>query len=110
MILEFGSAQITFDVDADGWCKVRLVRDGQETFLGAESWRIIRERLLKCFSTPCLAQDHEWVLSLSEAHHTLYRRESNGELELCWQDPKANFLPGIMLSLKAQSEAVSKLR
>ena len=86
MEIEFGISKLIFSVDENGWCMIVLKRNREKIFLGAECWKFLYCKLHKCFSEECLAVEPEWVLTLSEAHHSLYRCLTKQGLELRWHD------------------------
>ena len=51
-------------------------------FLGAECWQIFCQKLHNCFLQECLAVDPLWVLTLWQAHYSLYHCLTEQGLEL----------------------------
>lgn len=65
------SFELTLESDAAGWCQVSLRADGGGRILGADVARIIVERLIAGLREPGVDLP-KWVLSLAEAHTSLY--------------------------------------
>lgn len=92
-------------VEENGWTKCYLSKQGSETFLGADTISNIASRLLGNLTEAEVepsgeidGQSVHWVMSLSEAHHTLYYYRQGIDRILLWQDAQANLIAKSMLS------------
>lgn len=92
-----GDDVLSFQVENGQWCKCYLQTQSERRFLGAEVCDVLISRLERVFDkeagstagaidgTPV-----RWILSLSEAHHSLYATTPDKEqVHLFWQDPQA---------------------
>ena len=62
---------LVLDIEQSGWCRVSLGADGGGRDLGADDERIVVERLVAGLQEP-MSGSPRWVLSLAEAHTSLY--------------------------------------
>lgn len=98
---------IEIDTTSPNWCKCWL-RNGEDvTYLGAESLKYLRDHLLRSFDASpkegsSSLQGHKvgWILSLAEAHHTLYMSIETDDRVLFWQDKNATVINTTRLSQK----------
>jgi len=90
-----------------GWCQIELVTGSTRTILGSESTDVVREALIRATDsrlrgTPCGTIDGcsvLWVLSLSEAHGSVYAADV-GESRLLFVQASTGMTIG-RLSLSA---------
>lgn len=89
MLINFGATRFRFEVDESSWCRVFFNGEGGERFLGALSFESLCKRLCSSLEIQDAGGEWEWVLTLSERHHSLYRRATSSGLSFCWRDGKA---------------------
>lgn len=96
---------IYVDTTDSRWCKCWLIKGEEIVFLGAESLKYVMDHLLSGLDNNSkktvgnlLGYDVWWVLSLAEAHHTLYAAMANEDRILLWQDKNANVISTVRLS------------
>jgi hypothetical protein len=114
--LEGEGGALRLETDARGWTDCFLVAGGGETYLGGDTRARLVPRLLAGLDPlagPPIGRlaghDVHWVLTLSEAHHTLYAADENGARLLIWQAPDTAVAGTISLSPARQAEWRSRL-
>jgi len=79
MILRAGQAALHIECATPGWCRCELLApDGTVRYLGAESLAYLCRQLVPALhrtTSDARAGADAWVLSLSEAHHTIFLRD-----------------------------------
>ena len=106
--INFDSSSLALNIEPEGWCRVNRVCADESVLLGADTWDLIQEKLLKCISTPCASEVPEWVFRLSEGHYSLYRKKNNESIELMWQNPDAEFISSDIIS-ESQRNDITEL-
>ncbi len=98
LILPAENNSLVIEVDAEGWAQCYLAGyAGQErVFLGADDFSVIVTRLNAGLSEHNILDERgagsieghrvAWLLSLAEAHHTLYIALCGSDRLLFWQD------------------------
>ena len=96
---------IEIDITNRYWCKCWLVIDDNSTYLGAENLKYLKDHLLAGFDDrPQKISGHlcddgfSWVLSLAEAHTTLYFTKNGQGRVLLLQDTNGKDICRIDLS------------
>lgn len=104
LILDGIGGSLRMRIGTEGWCKCELITTHSSTFLGADNIDQLAGRLLAA-----LDEKHQhtigeingykvsWVLSLSEAHCTLYAATCGLGRILFWQDANARLIGTIRL-------------
>ena len=101
-----GGATLRLLTDARGWCQVELATEGSTTALGAETKRIVTERLLTgltdSLTGKSAGQIHgvtvRWVMSLSERHCSVYAGDVGTDRHLFFQASGGELLATVVLS------------
>ncbi len=93
---------LSIAIDENGWAELTLTGP-ERIYLGADTWQVIGPRLLSYLRTGDVsgrAYDSRingypvaCLLTLSEAHHTLYVAQSGSDGLLFWQDAGSPALP-----------------
>jgi hypothetical protein len=105
LITEENTLQLA--IGAHEWCRCTLVQGERQTYLGSETMTYVAGHLLELLrEQPDEAAEGSksspwiWVLSLTEAHATLYLMERTKQhgLDLLWQDEEAKEIGHMRLS------------
>ncbi len=106
-MIQLFANQYCFKIDTtdNDWCKCWLITGENETYLGAERLKYLKDHLLaglddspKENSGRLLEANFNWVLSLSEVHTTLYAEMDGQDRVLFFQDANAKEVCRIRLS------------
>ncbi|TYQ30022.1 hypothetical protein [Pseudanabaena sp. UWO310] len=99
------------------WCEVTLIISGQSHYLGADSRNLVLQRFLNGFT-----KDFDFssgkingvpiscVLTLFEAHHTIYLGEIDGKRCLYFQDGDGQIIAEVLLPASDLSLWIENLR
>ena len=105
--LEGEGGNFTINVDNNGWAKCYLLVGDSKIFLGADDIRILAQRLISHLEDERREPVGEiaghlvyWVVSLFEAHYTLYFYREGGVRVLLWQDEMAKLVATVKLDGK----------
>lgn len=95
---------LRIDIGENDWSRCELVTDEEEIYLGAETKEILVERLLNGLRIDATIDGEiegrkvRWVLSLSEAHASLYASTDAADRTLFCQDKNGAVIGRISLS------------
>ena len=86
--------ELTLSSDKDGWCKVDVSLRGKTVRLGADQRRLVADRLALALEGELKGDvvgvingmNVVWVLSLSEAHATIFVADVDGRRVLFFQE------------------------
>ena len=117
MLLRADTQRIELDVTDPGWCRCWLYDGANRIYLGAETSRYIQSHLLDGLENNpekiagiINGEEVYWILSLEEAHHTLYCTVSNEDKILFWQDKYAKIISEIKLPAEKVNEWIDQLK
>jgi len=118
-MIQLFANQYCFKIDTtdNDWCKCWLITGENETYLGAERLKYLKDHLLaglddspKENSGRLLEDNFSWVLSLSEVHTTLYAEMDGQDRVLFFQDANAKEVCRIRLSQDRCSQWLDKIK
>lgn len=105
VVLDGHGGSLRIEAGPKGWCRCELI-SSRRTYLGAANIDHLTSRLLAALDEDLegdaigeiLGYEVSWVMSLSEAHCTLYATTGGPDLTLFWQDAEAKLIGAIRLS------------
>ena len=108
--------RLDLDISPDGWCKCWLLADGHRRYLGADAAKRVISRLIAGLrgenseaSDEIAGHQVYWVLTLSEAHCTLYVACTNSGRLFYIQDANAEVIAMVSLSHASVTEWLTLL-
>jgi hypothetical protein len=116
-LVQLKSNEFILQFSKEDWCKVTLILSGQKHYLGADSRSLVLQRLFNG-----LTKDFDFssdringvpvsgVLTLFEAHHTIYLGEIDGKRCLYFQDGDYRIIAEVLLSDSDLSLWIEDLR
>ena len=115
--LEAPGATVWLRTDETGWCRVELSVGEHVEALGADTEKVVTERLangLRDELTGSTVGDVDgasvrWVLSLSEKHYTIYAADVAGSRRLSFQGPDGNIRGTVTLGPEQRRHWLSLL-
>ena len=116
-LIQLKSNEFILQFSEEDWCEVTLIVSGQNHYLGADSRNLVLERffngLTKDFDFSSGEIDGvpvSGVLTLFEAHHTIYLGVIDGKRCLYFQDGDGRIIAEILLSDSDLSLWIESLR
>ena len=76
--VEISAAVLEFRANDSNWCQVALDVGESILTLGAEKSDYIENKFVNVFTSLSNSTEPEWMLSLAEAHCSLYRQNIEG--------------------------------
>jgi len=108
--------RIELTIDATGWSRCSLLRDNRRHYLGAESITTLAARFADAFADRAPRSDGEidgrpieWILSLSEAHCTLYLERGAAGWVLHIQSPDGKWIASAPIAISRARDWVRQL-
>ncbi len=104
-LIQLQSNEFILQFSEEEWCEVTLIGSGQNHYLGADSRNLVLERFFNG-----LTKDFDFssgkingvpvsgVLTLFEAHHTIYLGEIDSKRCLYFQDGGGQLIAEVLLS------------
>ena len=87
--LEISGARFEFRIDDNNWCRMELHTEDESIQLGADTWEILKERILGAATILSNSSEPEWILTLAEKHCALYRQNIDGMNQFYWINGEA---------------------
>ena len=117
-ILATSNAQLVLRADERGWCSVDLSIDGRTVRLGAEQYDVVVERLASAMDELLKGEvvgtmDGKGVarvLSLFEAHGTIFVSDTEGQRSLFFQDASGLLIGSVSLTASERIRWFEQLR
>lgn len=116
-LIQLKSNEFILQFSEEEWCKVTLIVSGQNHYLGADSRNLVLERFFNGLTKDFYFSSGEingvpvsGVLSLFEAHHTIYLGEIDGKRCLYFQDRDVQIIAEVLLSDSDLSLWIENLR
>src|SRR5580658_7243202 len=104
--LQVPTATLRLRTNAQGWCQVELLRDERMDVLGADTARIVIDRLTSGLSDPPAGESTRcigdvtvrWVMSLAERHCSIFAGDVGTDRHVFFQGADGNLFGTIVLS------------
>jgi hypothetical protein len=116
--LQVPSAVLSLRTNAQGWCQVELTRDERMDVLGADTARIVVDRLISGLSDAPVGDSPRrigdiavrWVTSLAERHCSIFVGDVGTERHVFFQGADGNLLGTVVLSENQRHAWLLKLQ
>jgi hypothetical protein len=110
--------ELTLRSDKQGWCEVDLLLGGRSVRLGADRQRVVADRLAAALQKDLQgdvvgvidARKVVWVLSLPEAHTTIFAGDAEERRVLFFQDASGKLLGSAKLTAEDRVRWLAQLR